>query len=183
MKIIKLFFAIGCVLLLFASCCKKEPIVTFTNDYMPLEVGNYWQMNHAEKQEIVGEIAIFNKNYSILKQGTFSSYWRIENDRVFESDSVGNETVIYNLAASVNSSWKSGDWIITLKSKNDTVTINGKHYPNCFKFYFDIPQAADEEHFVWLAPKIGYIQKECGFCLNPISYLEKARIKGQETVY
>jgi hypothetical protein len=41
----------------------------------------------------------------------------------------------------------------------------------------------DEEHSIWLAPGIGFIQERCGECLHQIRKLDKARIGGQNIDY
>jgi hypothetical protein len=38
----------------------------------------------------------------------------------------------------------------------------------------------DDEHSIWLAPGIGFIQEVCGECQYPLRKLDKARIGDRE---
>jgi len=70
-------------------------------------------------------------------------------------------------------------YTVTMMSKTDTVKIGNTTLTNCYHFYFDDPQLADDEYSIWLAPGIGCI-KTIYEGVNPIKTLVKARIHNQE---
>jgi hypothetical protein len=149
--------------------------------YLPLDIGNYWQLDHSAKNEIVGTKLIDNKSYySVLYQDD-TSYYRIENDKVIVIEYTENASVKFDLSADVNESWKYNSYTVKLLSTTDTISINNQKIINCYQFYYDIPGVVDEEHSIWLAPGIGIIQETCGECLHPVRKLDKARI-GEENI-
>jgi len=50
-------------------------------------------------------------------------------------------------------------WYATLTSKTDTIHLDNYTFYNCYRFFFDIPMMADDEHVIWLAPDIGFVEE------------------------
>jgi hypothetical protein len=167
------------IFLYLLSCNKEDEKMTLTNNYLPLKSGNYWQLDYTDREEIVGTKIINNKTYYLLQYQNDTSYYRIENDKIFVIENNQNESVKFNLRANVNDTWNYNSYKVKLTSKTDIITINGHKIINCYQFFFDVPVMVDEEHSIWLAPGIGFIQEQCGECLHQIRKLDEARIDGQ----
>ncbi len=178
-----------CLLFLLTSCGKDkpiQPIIPLCGEYLPLQVQNYWDIEHKTRISITGTEVIDGKTYYIFDDSnTFMrDYYRSENGKVYTRRTGEPESVKFDLTADVRDTWEylygGGTWTATLLSKTDTLQINNTKIPNCYKFYFDIPIMADEEYYVWLAPGIGFIRMTCGYCLYPYQNLVKAQIDGKE---
>lgn len=183
MRLINLMTAFVFISSFLISCDKDEDIVKLTSDYLPLEVGNYWQLDYSEKREVIGMKTINNKVYYSLKYYNDTSYYRMENDKVYVIGFEGVESVKFDFSAKVNDTWNYNSYTVKLTSKTDTITINNQKFLNCYQFYLDVPVMVDEEHSIWLAPGIGFIQEQCGECLHQIRKLDKAKIGEQEIDY
>jgi hypothetical protein len=183
MKTLRIMVVLLNVTICLLSCDKKEEKATFTNVYLPLETGNYWQFDNTDKKEIIGTKIINGKTFYSLKYLSDTTYYRIENDKVFVIEHTGSAAVKFNLSANVNETWNFNSYIVKMVSKTDTITINNQKIINCCHFYFNIPVAVDDEHSIWLAPGIGFIQERCGECMYPVSKLNKARIGGIDFDY
>jgi hypothetical protein len=69
---------------IFIQSCKKEPAkIILTDDYLPLEVGNFWQLENTEKEEIIGTKIINNKTYFILAYQSDTTYYSSENNKIY----------------------------------------------------------------------------------------------------
>ena len=175
-------------LLLFASC-KKEVTnkVPVNGDYLPMQVGNYWEIQDFIKYNITGTKIIDNKTYYIFVQESDTSYYRNYDNKIYVRRSNTVESVKFDLTANTGSKWEFIDrgtaWNVTMSSKTDTITINNTKIPNCYNFFFDIPMGADDEHSIWLAPGIGFINMTCGFCAYPSLKLRKASINNVEITF
>ena len=184
MKTLRLFIVLICISIYLLSCDKEDKKVIVTNDYLPLEIGNYWKLEYTDKTEVVGIKEINDKSYYALIFRSDTSYYRIESDKIYVIEILDNEStesVKYDLTAEVNETWNFHVVTVTLISKTDSITINDTEITNCYQFYFDIPDMIDEEHSIWLAPGIGLIQEQCfGECLYLFNKLDKARIGGQD---
>ena len=184
MRILKSLTAIVVISIILLSCDKNDDNdVSLTNDYLPLEIGNYWQLDYLEKREIVGTKKINDKNYYLMQYQNDTSYYRIENDKIYVIEFEDAESIKFNLLADVNDTWNFNSYTVKMVSKSDSIIINNQKFINCYQFYFDIPVMVDEEHSIWLAPGIGFIQEQCGECLHQIKKLDKAKINGQEIDY
>ena len=184
MRNLRLFIVLMSVSIYLLSCDKEDEKVTVTNDYLPLEVGNYWQLDNMDKIEIVGTKLIDNRTYYLLQFLNDTMYYRIENDKVFVIEQKENPSIKFDLSAEVNETWNYFSCTVKLISKTDTININNQKILNCYHFYFDVPDMIDEEHSTWLAPGIGFIQEQCdGECLHHFKKLDKARIGGQDIDY
>jgi hypothetical protein len=180
MKIFPSTLVYAAILIIALSCSKEPNNVTSGCDYFPLQVQNSWEFEHSSKTTVTATRLLDGKNYYEFVTGTDTAYYRKENNKVYTRSTHENEALIFDLNARENQSWQYNSWRVTMSSKNDTIVINHAKIPNCYRFFFDIPGAVDDEHLVWLAPGIGFIRKSCGFCPYPIDNLSKARINYME---
>jgi hypothetical protein len=180
---IKLITGILIVCICMHSCKKNNDAPITVSEYFPLTVGNFWKLEHTEKLEVTGTKTLNNKLYFVLKWYSDTTCYRVENDKIFVIDHSSNESVKFNLAANVNSTWNYDSYEVTLVSKTDSINIHEHKYYNCYHFYFNAPGVVDEEHSIWLAPGIGLIQESCGECMYPIRKLDTAKIGGQLKIY
>lgn len=166
--------------LLAVACSKDESAyVPTAGEYLPMQVGNYWEIEYTPKIYVSGIKVIDNKTYFEFVQTPDTIYYRNENGKIFARHLNEAESVKFDLTANVNATWtytSGADWIVKMVSKTDTLLINHTKVPNCYQFFFDMPMAADDEHSIWLAPGIGFIRLDCGFCPYPFLNLEKANI-------
>ena len=173
--------------LLAAACAKDESAsVPMAGDYLPMQSGNYWEIEHTPKITITGTKVIDDKTYFEFIQTPDTTYYRNEDGKIYARHLTENESVKFDLTAKVKDTWtyNTGDeWIVKMVSKTDTLLINHTKVPNCYHFFFDIPGAVDEEHSIWLAPGIGFIKLDCGFCPYPFLNLEKANINKLEITF
>jgi hypothetical protein len=169
-----------------SSCKKDKDTLLLGDDYFPLSVGNNWKLEHLDLREIVGKTTLENKEYYIMTINSDSIYYRRDGNSILQKTQPTGESVLFRLDANVGDSWQfpmgsgSSAYNVTLASKTDTVIINGKQFTNCYHFFFDAPLVVDEEHSVVLAPGIGYIKENCGFCPYPQLLLEHAKIDSVE---
>ena len=161
MKIKKLYFILAACSFASISCDKNEDI-PLAKDYLPLDAGNYWQLDYSSKTEVD------------------TSYYRIEDNKIIVKEGGRDEAVKFNLSAKVNDRWNYNSSKVVLSSKTDTIRIGNALITNCYNFYFDIPEFIDDEHSIWLAPGIGFIQEMCGECMHHVRKLDKARIGTQD---
>jgi hypothetical protein len=165
---------------IFIQSCKKEPAkIILTDDYLPLEVGNFWQLENTEKEEIIGTKIINNKTYFILAYQSDTTYYSSENNKIYVIENNKGKSLKFDLTARVHDTWKFNLYNVTLSSRTDSVIINNHKIYNCLRFYFDIPVYVDDEYSIWLAPGIGFIQEMCGECIYPLRKLNVAKIGDQ----
>ncbi len=183
------FIAFLSLTALFSSCSKQEvPEIEIQSDYFQLAVGNYWQLGQRRTYEVTGTAELGGKAYHLISETADnrwrdSTYYRLNNGKVYAIQGRNKEEgegLMFDLTAEEGESWMYHSYKVTLQSRNEKVTFNGREIKNCYKFYLDVPQTADEEYWVWLAPGIGFIQLDCSFCVDPMVSLVKARIDGKE---
>ncbi|RYU94697.1 hypothetical protein [Emticicia agri] len=177
----KLLGICGFIGAFFLSACKENKVSLegLDNAYLPLQVGNYWKMDKTDSRTVIETKVFDQKNYYAITTSYDTSYVRNENDKIVEYYK-GKTSVRFDLTAEVNATWKYRDYTVTLTSKTETITIGGQKIKNCYRFYFDIPALADEEHAIWLAPGIGFIQYEClGMCVGGKDKLKEMKIDGK----
>lgn len=177
-------------LILFLSVsCKKDDKTSSSDagEYLPLQMYNYWEIEHTGRISTVGTKLIDNKTYFVFVQESDTSYYRNENNKIFVRRSTGSESIKFDLTAEANKSWEFIDggtiWSVSRISKTDTLTINNTKIPNCYQFVFDIPMTVDAAYSIWLAPGIGFIRTGCGFCPYPKRDLLKANINNQQITF
>lgn len=179
-------FCLMAAFVVLSSCKKEKETIQLGDDYFPLAVGNNWKIENRDLREIVGKKTLEGKEYFVMLMGNDSVYFRREGNSILQKIQPTGESLLFKLDANVGDSWQfpmtsSGSvYNITLSSKTDTITIGKQRIANCYTFFFDVPLMVDEEHGITLAPGIGYIQENCGFCAYPNSKLQHAKIDGVE---
>ncbi|NVO20381.1 MAG: hypothetical protein HXX13_11810 [Bacteroidetes bacterium] len=176
-------------MLAISSCKKDKASPELGTDYFPLQVGNSWKLQYSSLRQITGTIHLGGYEYYSMVSGNDTSYLREGLSTIWIRTSNGEESPLFKLTANLKDYWywtdsKNGmQWKITLNSKLETVKINGQTISNCYSYYFDNPEMADEEYYVYLAPGIGYVQEKCGFCIDTQNQLESATINGVKITF
>jgi hypothetical protein len=186
--LLKLF--IGTALLALTSCESSESDNTNIlngEDYFPLHVGNYWKLSGMPERLVDITETIDNTTYYRIVSSWDTTYYRkTDAGKIFERTKTTGEILKFDLAADAGQTWtyESNNpkytWRATLLSKNETVELGQTTYKNCYRFYFDIPQMADDEHVIWLAPGIGFIEEYYSGGTAGRKALTKAKIDGVE---
>jgi len=157
--------------LIFTSCKKDNDInsklsMLESDNYFPLSVGNYWKLDYIPRRTIDKTEQLDGINYYRMISEYDTAYYRKSTDgKVYSRTKSTNEILKFDLKASVGDTWtyKVGNseytWDVTLTSKTDTIKLNNCTFNNCYRFYYDIPQLADEEYVVWLAPGVGFVEE------------------------
>ncbi len=177
----KLFCILGIIGIFFLNACKEDKVSLEGLDsfYLPLTVGNYWVVDKVATKTITETKVIDQKTYYAMTTSYDTSYIRNESDKIIEYYK-GKTSVRFDLTAKVNDTWQYRDYTVKLISKTDTINLGGQEIKNCYQFYFDIPAMADEEHAIWLAPGIGFIQYEClGECIGGKNKLKEVKLDGK----
>lgn len=160
-----------------------------SSEYFPLTVGNYWQLGGKFSYEVTGNEDLKGKNYHAIRSSyeitsyRDSTFYRVKRGKVYAipgNDASGGEEVKFDLTAKKGDSWAFRTYTVTLQSTEEEITFKGEKIKNCYRFFLDDPRTADEEHWIFLAPGIGFVQYECSFCIQPVATLTKARINGVE---
>lgn len=172
---------------LFTISCKKDDTSPIKQEYLPMQVQNYWEIQDYVKYTITGTKVLDHKTYFVFVQGSDTSYYRNENNKIYVRRASGNESVKFDLTADASQAWEFQDggtaWNVSRSNTTDTITINNTKIPNCYQFTFDLPMTVDATHSIWLAPGIGFIKMTCGFCPYPFLNLRKAKINNQEITF
>jgi hypothetical protein len=173
---------------LFTSC--EENLKSADLDYLPLQVGNYWEFNVIGTKTIDTVVTLDGKEYFRMVSAYYifrdTTYYRKTSDgKVYSRKRNTEEGLLYNFKAEVKDSWKNGTMIVTLNKKDEEKELGGHTIPNCYVFYHDPkPTMADDEYTWWFAPGIGFIYEfALGGPYNQNFILKKARINGVETSY
>jgi hypothetical protein len=135
-------------------------------DYFPLQINNYWQLSGFPVRSVAELKTIDNVAYYAMVSGADTTYYRETADgKVYQRTKATAEILRFDLGADEGETWTYPDkdahyvWNAVLSSKNETVIVGGRSFENCYRFSFDIPQMADDEHLVLLAPGIGFIEE------------------------
>jgi len=140
----------------------------YHDNYFPMNIGDTWNYRH-RTDEVKGVKTFNNRTYYEVQSdsydntgqyyNSYKSYYRVEpGEKVYQLNSDSStEFLIYDFTVPVNHSWTSQDWNITNSTDSKVITIKNNHIGNCIEFDYDIPQAADDEHAIILAPGIGRI--------------------------
>jgi hypothetical protein len=174
-----LFFAISVII----SCDNDEKLIVEPGEssYFPLQVGYQWEYEPirtdlpyltAATFTVISQETKFGKTYFAMERrferqnGFLSSdtiFYRVDSEGfVFElsgSDEV--ERNRFRLGANQGDTWEmeSGaeqKYVVTTSISD--VTLAGGVLSDCKSFSYDIPQWADEEHYIILAQGIGIVQ-------------------------
>ena len=202
--IYQMMFITLIALCIFASCT-KDAVVDNSNDYLPLQVGNYWVISWVQNSNVSTITMSIDKTENL--SGT-DYYWLVQtinyppahydtayirktvDGKVYERGKSSSEILKFDFSGSVGENWSyikdpldtldsRFPWKVTFQSKSDTVNRSTFTFENCYRYYYDQLQSADEEYSWCLAPGVGFV-KLTGW----VSYrLTKAKINGVETVY
>lgn len=181
------------ILVIITSCEKDNGDINSRidllddNDYFPLHAGDYWELDFIPKRTIVGEIEINGVDYFQQNSEYDTIFYRKTSDgKVYQKTKTGNAILKFDLNAEIGETWtyKFDDsdfiWNATLTSKSETIELDNHTFSNCYRFYFDVPQLADEEHIKWLAPGVGIIEEAYLGGTADRKKLNKAGINGVE---
>jgi hypothetical protein len=168
--------------LILFGCNNHEQVVLQTGDltYFPLEVGNRW-VYESIRPDMPLRTAVFTIISAETKEGT--EYFAMERIYEMENVSSGGDTIFYRidqqgfvfenskydkiernrfrLGAGEGYAWhmesSSPQRYIVTTSITD-VTLNSGVLHECKSFSYDVPEWADEEHYIILAKGIGIVQ-------------------------
>jgi hypothetical protein len=171
-----------------------------TTDYFPLRVGNtytYYQSLPCPPDTVTSRYGPWAWN--LVRDTTFINGRKyfitvvagfIVGSDTVRVDSVGNmivrhsgpEQVFYKFNAAVGDTWKyrveiggrESTYNVTLQSRSDTVKVHAGTFANCLRFFFDDPEAIDEEFTNWLAPNVGLVFR----CVQEPLELYEATVNG-----
>jgi hypothetical protein len=194
----RFFSVIGLACMVFVFyMCTKESVYTEPEDYLPLQVGNYWEltMRYGTVTYRVDTVEkIDNKDYfRMIATGNRPTndtlFFRKDSQgKVYERSRTSDEILKFDFSVSVGTKWQyypdplwnfsQDPWNVTLLSKTDTVKCGNCTFENCYTFYYDILHAADEETHWFLAPGIGFVE----YCYHGYR-LKKAKINGIERTF
>jgi hypothetical protein len=168
---------IGLVLL---ASCVKDTVLPAAVDYFPLQVGNYWVLSFGGTSTI-DQIVTLNgidyyrmihvqvwPNSSITKDTAF--YRKTADGKVYQRGTKSSDEILkYDFGAASGQTWTYAidptttfnphPMNVTLVSISDTVRLGNDTIRSSYRYYYDVPQTADEETIVWLAPGIGIVKK------------------------
>jgi len=179
--------------------------VSPAEDYLPLQVGNYWELSNEKVIQTLTIDQIDNigglEYYRMIRSGDpwkDTVYFRKTADgRIYQRGTKSPEEIVrYYLGGSKGETWKypkdptrksdNGPMIAYLLSKTDTVNCNSQTFDKCYSFHFD-PYGEDNGEWTdWLAPGIGFVKIFYAYqWTNMTNYrrLIKVRINGVETTY
>jgi hypothetical protein len=200
------YTAIACIALLafaFTACDDDDSNGGYTNSYLPLKIGNYWEfvntpevgIQYSQRTEVTRMVSFNNNEYfelvNILKSGDQTSrdttYYRITHQGyvyTWRKDWTVEENPL-RLYADDGDAWTyetdyDAEAVITVDEIDD-LEIGEEKLDDCKSYSFDIEQWADEEHSIVLAPGIGFVKKLSGWGIS--SQLAKASINGKEYTF
>lgn len=177
-KILVAFILLGSLV----SCDEViEPLLK--DDYFPLEVGNSWTFELAGTDSVTNVKTISGKEYFDISSqlGNTETYTQKRN-KVYQL-TADSEEMIFDLAAEKDETWEFGIGMVKMASRKDNIIIGDTVISKClrFDFYSTDPNLDDYGHTIWLAPNLGYVQKNCQECYDAAFHtlkLRKAKIDG-----
>lgn len=191
------------VLLILASCV-KDAVVDSSQDYFPLQVGNFWELSIVGTRTIDQTVTLDGKDYyrmvsvRVWPNGTTSkdtAFYRKSSDgKVYQRGTKSTDEILkFDLTAVVGQPWSYAKdptrsfnphpWNVTLNSNIDTTVVKNYTIENCYRYYFDLLQMADDEYNVWLAPGIGIVRERYSGGTPDRIAIKRARINGIERVF
>ena len=195
-RIITLLF---CLCVLFISCSKEALLkadirALRQHGYFPLHIGNEWDylsglQVRTDIQETIDGIEYY-RFISSRGNRADTTYYREDSHKIFEK-SVGRlEILRFDLKAKERETWSFEEFpdtpyqfIASLTDKDATVDTENFEFRNCYQFYYDIPELADDEHEIFLAKGIGLVKQVYwgGFQVEP--GLIRVKINGKEVFF
>jgi hypothetical protein len=191
------------VLLTMAACDDSDAVRPKTsNDYLPLEIGNYWEFKGTgfvgnglvEHREVVDYVTLNDKEYYLLVSTHLSpvwsgankdsAYYRIDNDGfvyVYRK-SIDLEENRYRLNGKDGDTWSYDfidQYIADMTLREVERHVGKVDVEDCKDYSFNIEQWADEEYTYTLAPGVGFL-KEFSDAWGGGQELKSARIDGRK---
>jgi len=182
------------LLQLVLTACEMNQEETVVTDYLPLQVGNYWELTFPFGKTTTYEIdAIENKDgkdyfrmvstfFGVIRDTAF--YRKDPISIVYQKRRTTDEVLMFDLAAPVNHKWvlkvdqhNHNMWVY-VQSKTDTVKRNQQTFENCYRYFYNVTETADEEYSFVLAPGVGFVKYSNASFGS--ARLTKARINGVE---
>ena len=136
-----------------------------SEDYFPIHIGDSLQITEFpvrtfDALEIIEGIEYFRQ----VSDHSTTWYRKTSTGKVYQKRADEDEYLRFDLSADIDEKWTYKEkaegftWHAKLMSKSDTVLIDDYLFTDCYRFYYDIEETADEEHTVWLAPGIGIVR-------------------------
>jgi hypothetical protein len=154
--------------------------------YYPLHVGNSWTFSNLEglKETIVDAQRISEELYFECDQFRYFPHvlLRMSDDNKLMMLTGGAEQVWLDFSADVGDTWNVATqiedrWLVHLESKEDTVSVPGGTFTNCYRFWFDFG-CCDNDWVEWYAPGVGPVKRTL-FGFGVIEYpLQRAIVDG-----
>ena len=185
---------------------KTNNLTIPSEDYLPLQVGNYWELGDKvtsktmliDKIENLAGIDYYRMvekiNYTPALYDTIY-YRKTADGKVYERGKSTAEVLKFDFSGSLgehwsyaidplltDASWTRFPWVVTFQSKVDTVKRSNYTFENCYSYLYDQIQVADEEDVWSLAPGIGFVRTYSPMW-GMARRLKKVIINGVETVY
>jgi hypothetical protein len=168
--------SIALIGLISLASCAKDAVDDLSKDYFPLQVGNYWEFSPYWTDSIDKIEKLDGNDYYRMVSADCKTrsyldtvyYRKTADGKVYKrSKRTTGDILKFDLAAQVGQTWnyilpgpyQSLPWNATLKSNTDIIPLGNDTIINCYRYFFDIPQMADEEECWLLAPGIGFVVK------------------------
>jgi len=191
----KKYFVFVIVIAICLACSNDEtPTIEYPKcDYFPLQVGNKWYYK-SSTTEITGKETINDQEWFIMTKSyvhenqeptIYRIYYRkTEDGKVYQKSDENNDSfLVFDLKIGFKQSWKYTDgdnqWKVSTGDDFETIKLEDSSITNCRSYYYDIPEAVDDEHVKILAPGLGLISSSSlawGFS----DTLQRAVINGLE---
>jgi hypothetical protein len=134
---------------------------------------------------IINDTVYFEQNKSELNPHGLSKYLRKDSVGNVFGRMAGRDQMIYNINASVGSSWEAEvqqfdrtiSYTITLIADSEEVVTNAGIFNNCLKYLIQTFDLTEATYYVWLAPSIGEVKRD-GWGLAINFSLKKAVLNG-----
>lgn len=188
----RLFYCL--MLMSFVLSCSKDEtgLIDYPKvDYFPLQVGNKWYYENYTV-EVTRQLEIDGTEWYEMttisqREGqesiTYYAYYRKTDDgKVYrKADENSAAMLVFDLKIGFSESWAYADgdyeWTVTTGERFETITMGHAKLEYCRSYYYDIPQAADDEHMMVLAPGLGLVYS-ASLAWGLSDELERAVING-----
>ena len=181
--------------ILILASCKKDDDYDLSKDYLPLQVGNYWEfqewtdsIDNIVKMDGNDYYRVLYRRYNANSYSDTVYYRKTSNGKVYMRSKFYPEDILrFDLNAQIGQTWEyintwnlDRPWKVTLQSKIDKIQLGNDQIKYCYRYYFDIPISIDDESCRWLAPGIGFVLESNAQWTSGAYRLTKVRINGVE---
>ncbi|MBN2487026.1 MAG: hypothetical protein JXB34_13710 [Bacteroidales bacterium] len=171
-KHLRLLTAIVLLIMFMNISCEKDdnnsPLAQLEQikgtGYFPMQVGNKWKLSNLPEKVIDKIVNINGTDYFRMIDGDTNYYRQTNDGKIYVKGTNTEEILKFDLSAETGHTWdytiegSADTWQVSLLSKNDTIKLDNHTFYNCYRFYYNIPQFADEEYIIWLAPDLGFVE-------------------------